>query len=253
MGQLLKAGQMNVRYMLQGLSVIAVAGLLAVPAQADSSQGAKIKSPTGAPATWSPKVEAPPKDAPSGRTFDAQQLETIKKVGEYFNKLTTLKGVFVQTTSDNKRSRGKFYLKRPGLFRFDYARPSRLRVLSDGKFVAVEDHDLNTVDNHPLKDLPIRILLRSDVDILRDADVLDVQETDDTIVLSLVAKGAGTSGRIKVLLAKLPELQLKEWVITDAHGIDTRVEVAKLEFPEKLDSRLFRRSQLGQMGPHSGN
>ncbi len=244
-------GHHNSSYVLTGLAAMTALCLLGSPLHADTSQAAKV--PADAPAAWNPKVQTAPKGAVSGRTFDALQIAAIEKVGAYFNQLKNLKGVFVQTTSDNKRSRGKFYLKRPGRFRFDYAPPSRLRVLSDGVFVAVEDHDLNTVDNHPLKDLPIRILLRSNVDILRDANVLDVQETDEVIILSLVAKGRNTSGRIKVFLSKLPQLQLKEWVITDAQGIDTRVEVAKLVTPKKLDAELFRRAQLGQTQFQSGN
>ena len=249
----MKVGQNNFRYVLVGLAATAALGLHSSMALADTSQAAKAKVPAGAPTAWNPKVQSAPKDPVSGRTFDDQQIATIKKVGAYFNKISNLKGVFVQTTSDNKRARGKFYLKRPGRFRFDYASPSKLRVLSDGTFVAVEDHDLNTVDNHPLKDLPIRILLRSNVDILRDANVLDVQESDDLIILSLVVKGDSTSGQIKVFLTKLPELQLKEWVITDAQGIETRVEVAKLEIPEQLDANLFRRSQLGYPEFQTGN
>lgn len=247
----MKSGHHNFRSMLTGFAALAALSLLGSPLHADTSQAAKV--PADAAAAWNPKVQTAPKDAVNGRTFDAQQMAAIRKVGAYFNQLTNLTGVFVQTTSDNKRSHGKFYLKRPGRFRFDYAPPSKLRVLSDGVFVAVEDHDLNTVDNHPLSDLPIRILLRSNVDILRDANVLDVQESDDLIILSLVAKGRNTSGRIKVFLTKLPELQLKEWVITDAQGIDTRVEVAKLVTPKKLDARLFRRALLGQTQIQGGN
>src|SRR6185503_14631251 len=55
-----------------------------------------------------------------------QQIELIDKVSAYFNQMSSLTGEFVQTTAGGSRLRGRFYVKRPGRFRFDYARPSRL-------------------------------------------------------------------------------------------------------------------------------
>jgi outer membrane lipoprotein-sorting protein len=81
-----------------------------------------------------------------GITLDAHQKDIVDKVSSYFSGIHTLQGSFLQTSSDNRRMKGKFYLSRPGRFRFDYARPSRQIVISDGQYLAVEDLDLNTED-----------------------------------------------------------------------------------------------------------
>src|SRR5690606_18261613 len=111
---------------------------------------------------------------------------------DYFRNLDTLQGNFVQTGADNKRMRGKFYLSRPGRFRFDYARPSRQVVISDGRYLAIQDHDLNNVDRVALNDTPFRLLLRSDVDLVRDARIMEVQESDDLLVIGLIDKNPHT-------------------------------------------------------------
>ena len=85
----------------------------------------------------------------TSRTADemsSQEIELIDKVSAYFNQMSSLKGEFVQTSAGGSRLRGKFYVKRPGRFRFDYARPSRLVIVSDGRYVAIQDHDLKTDD-----------------------------------------------------------------------------------------------------------
>ena len=60
-----------------------------------------------------------------GITLNSHQKDLINKVSSYFGGINTLQGSFVQTDSDDRRMKGKFYLSRPGRFRFDYARPSR--------------------------------------------------------------------------------------------------------------------------------
>ena len=115
----------------------------------------------------------------------------------------------MQTSADNKRLRGKFYVKRPGRFRFDYNPPSRLVILSDGQYMAIQDLDLKTDDRVELDQTPFRVLLRKDVDLLRDARILEVSEVDDVIVLALQDRNPDNPGRIKLFLAKKPELELR--------------------------------------------
>ena len=158
----------------------------------------------------------------------------------YFSELNTLQGNFVQTSADNKRMKGKFYVKRPGRFRFDYARPSRQIVVSDGHYLAIQDLDLNNEDRVALDDTPFRLLLRTDVDLVRDARIMEVQESADLLVVGLVDKNPDTPGQIKLLMSTKPALELKEWVTKDAQGLDTRVQVSDLTKAAELDASLFK-------------
>jgi|RhiMetdeSRZDD1v2_1073273.scaffolds.fasta_scaffold58254_5 outer membrane lipoprotein-sorting protein len=225
-----------------GLAV-AVAILLA-PAWTLAQDGKKPvpPNPVGASGTWSQTVN---KEASiSGEELDRKQVELIKKVSGYFNQMTEIKGAFVQTGADNKRQRGKFYVQKPGRFRFDYSPPSRLVILSDGQYMAIQDSDLKTDDRFELDRTPFRVLLRKDVDLLRDANILEVKEVDDVIVLALQDKNPDNPGKIKLLLAHKPQLELREWITTDSQGLDTRVELTEVNKAEALDPALFKASNF---------
>ena len=182
---------------------------------------------------------APPTPAP-GITLDAHQKDIVDKVSSYFSGIHTLQGSFLQTSSDNRRMKGKFYLSPPGRFRFDYARPSRQIVISDGQYLAVEDLDLNTEDRVELDQTPFRLLLSTDVNLVRDAQIMEVQQSDDLIMIALQDKDPNAGGQIKLYLATKPELQLKAWVTKDAEGIDTRVEISDLAEAVQLDAEMFK-------------
>jgi outer membrane lipoprotein-sorting protein len=177
-----------------------------------------------------------------GEPLDKKQLDLVQRVNLYFNQMGDMKGLFVQTNADNKRTRGKFYVKRPGRFRFDYGAPSKLVIISDGQYLAIQDHDLKTDDRIALDNTPFRVLMRKDVDLLRDANILQVHEIDDVIVLLLEDRNPDNPGRIKLFLAKKPALELKEWITTDPQGLDTRVELHEMSRVDDLDPKLFNPS-----------
>lgn len=183
---------------------------------------------------------------PQGITLDEKQTEVVKTVSKYFSDLKSLKGLFVQTGADNKRMKGKFYVLRPGRFRFDYSPPSRQIIVSDGNYLAIQDLDLNNEDRVALDQTPFRLLLRKDVDLLRDAKIVEVQQATDLLVVAIQDKSPDSPGRIKLFLATKPSLELKEWVTTDAQGLDTRIEISQLVVDDKLDQNIFKIQMLGR-------
>ena len=187
---------------------------------------------------------APPSTAPApaktqSATLDERQVEAVKKVTEYFNGLTNLRTQFLQTNPDGKKLKGKLAVKRPGRFRFDYNLPSRQVVISDGKYLAIQDLDIKTDDRYELDRTPFRLLLKKEVDLLRDANIFDVQVADDLIIILLQDKNPDAVGRIKLFLATKPALELKEWVTTDAQNLETRVELGGTDTKEEIDPKLF--------------
>lgn len=223
------------------LSFGLVAGGLGSTAQ-DAKKGASASPAAAAGQNWTGTVQAD--QATAGRTLDDAQIAAIKKVSGYFNELTNLRGTFTQTDPDAKRVRGRMYVKRPGRFRFDYGAPSKKVIISDGQYLAIQDHDLNNEDIFELDNTPFRLLLRKDVDLMRDARISEVQESEDLVIVSMQDKSPDAPGRITLFLAKKPSLELKEWITTDAQGLNTRVEVSDLVKSEDLDANLFKRENL---------
>ncbi|MGD9786273.1 MAG: outer membrane lipoprotein carrier protein LolA [Hyphomicrobiaceae bacterium] len=181
----------------------------------------------------------------SGMVLDARQSEIVKQVSDYFNAADKLQGRFVQTSADGKVMKGKFAMMRPGRFRFDYARPSLQVIISDGRFLAIQDHDLNNEDRVELDQTPFRLLLRSDVDVARDARILAVEDAGDAVSVMLQDKSPDTPGRIRLTFTTKPEFQLKQWTTKDAQGLDTVVEVGDLDRKSDLDPAQFVIKPMG--------
>ena len=207
-----------------------VAGLIALTATGLPAQG-----PAG---PWG-SAHAQTKAGPAEVQLTPRQADAVKKVSVYFSELNNLKGAFVQTDADKTRSRGRFYLKRPGKFRFDYGAPSRKIMASDGEFLRIQDPDVPNPETYQLDNTPFRLLLKKDVDLIRDARILDVQESDDLVVVSLQDKSPDAPGRVTLYFVKKPGFDLKEWVVLDPQGLETRVEISDLNKTEDLDAKLF--------------
>ena len=227
-----------------------ILAMMPITAHGENTKDAPKASPVGIDTNWDADVRTTPDVA--GNTITDEHQAVIKNINAYFNEINDLRGAFVQTAADDRKARGKFFVKRPGRFRFVYSPPSKLIILSDGDNLLIEDHDLKTVDRFPLDSTPFRLLLKKDVDILRDAHVTKVDEKEDGISITISDKKSDSSGRIQLYFLKKPELELREWIITDAQGLDTRIAIAELDTKEEIDKKLFVGSKI-DMPDFSGN
>lgn len=225
-------------------AVCLVAPLVAaLPASAQTAQQKPAQPALGAVGGgWSAEVRkdpvAPANAAPA--PSPAKQDEVVRRINDYFNGIVHLQGTFLQVDANNQRTKGKFYVQRPGRVRFDYALPSSLRIVADGKFIAIEDLDLKTIDKYPLESTPFRLLLASDVDLFRDARIVSVQDAADSLTVEVEDKSEDASGRIRLSFEKSQPMRLKEWVITDQQGLDTRITVANLVEGKELSTDFFK-------------
>ena len=226
----------------QVLTIGLFAVLVPFGAQAEAEKAIPKASPVGIGSDWNANVTAAP--SVTGNTITNAQLATIGKINGYFNNIIDLRGKFVQTAADDRKARGKFFVKRPGRFKFIYSLPSKLVILSDGDRLLIEDHDLKTVDRFPLESTPFRLLLKKDVNILRDAHVTMINETDENIAVTIRDRKSDSSGKIQLYFKKQPELELSEWIITDAQGLDTRIAIAELSKEPSIDKKLFVGSMI---------
>lgn len=193
--------------------------------------------------TWSTEIAT----AGDGIVLDEKQTELIKQVDKYFNEMGDLKGAFLQTGADAKKMKGKFFLQRPGKFRFEYSPPSRQLIVSNGENLAIQDADIDTEDRVELDQTPFRLLLRKEVNLARDAKIMQLEDSDETLVVALQDKSPDSPGKIKLLLTKKPTFQLKEWTTLDAQNLETKVEVSDLSKPDKIDPDLFVIKPMGLM------
>jgi outer membrane lipoprotein-sorting protein len=189
-----------------------------------------------------PVIPDPRRNVPANifQTFDANQKAQAAKVSNYLSSLQTLAGNFVQVGPDGRKTKGDFYIQKPGKVRFEYEAPSPIDIVADGSSLAVRDRKLATQDIYPLSQTPLRYLLSDRIDLLKDTNVVNVTADDLFISITIEEKQAliGTSRLMLMVGAK--DGQLKQWTVTDPQGYDTTVAVYNLDTSKKVDPSLFK-------------
>jgi len=172
-------------------------------------------------------------------TFDSRQRVLVEKVNAYLTGVRTLAGDFVQVAPDGGRSRGKFYLQKPGRMRFDYDAPSRVELIADGQSLVVRDRKLATQDAYPLSQTPLRFLLEDEID-LRRTDLVGVYADNLFVTLVIEQKQIFSGTHRLLLMFGAKDFRLRQWTITDEQGSGTTVAVYNLDAKKKLDPDLFK-------------
>jgi outer membrane lipoprotein-sorting protein len=176
--------------------------------------------------------------APGG--FNPAQRAQVDKVSAYLSSVQQLVGNFVQVGPDGSRSKGQFYMQKPGKVRFEYDPPSPIEIVADGQSVVVRDRRLATQDLYPLSQTPLRFLLSDRIDLLRETSVVAVRSDEAYVTVVIEERQAliGTSRLMMMMGAK--DYQLKQWTVTDPQGYDTTVAVSNLDTSKRPDPVLFR-------------
>jgi outer membrane lipoprotein-sorting protein len=189
-----------------------------------------------------PIIPDPHRNVPASifATFDANQKAQAAKISAYLSSLQSLVGNFVQVGPDGTRTKGDFYIQKPGKVRFEYDPPTPIEIIADGSSLAVRDRNLATQDIYPLSQTPLRFLLSDRIDLMRDTNVVNVTADDVFISVTIEEKQAliGTSRLMLMIGAK--DGQLKQWTVTDPQGYDTTVAVYNLDSTKKIDPSLFK-------------
>jgi outer membrane lipoprotein-sorting protein len=212
--------------------------------QISASDAPKGPVTTGATSGSAPEpvIPDPRRNIPANifSSFDAAQKAQAAKVSSYLSSLQTLVGNFVQVGPDGSKSKGDFYIQKPGKVRFEYDAPSPIDIVADGSSVAVRDRKLATQDIYPLSQTPLRYLLSDRIDLLKDTNVVNVTADDVFVSVTIEEKQAliGTSRLMLMVGAK--DGQLKQWTVTDPQGYDTTVAVYNLDSSKKVDPGLFK-------------
>ena len=198
---------------------------------------------TGATSTPpNPVIPDPRRNLPANifSTFDANQKAQAARVSSYLSSLQTLVGNFVQVGPDGSKTKGDFYIQKPGKVRFEYDDPSPIAIIADGSSLAVRDRKLATQDIYPLSQTPLRFLLSDRIDLMKDTNVVSVTADDLFISVTIEEKHAliGTSRMMLMIGAK--DGQLKQWTVTDPQGYDTTVAVYNLDTSKKVDPGMFK-------------
>ena len=149
----------------------------------------------------------------------------ISQVETYLNKQTGLTANFLQVAADGSTRTGKAWLERPGKMRFEYDPPDKQLLVAGVGLLVYYDPQLDQTTNIPLGSTPLGILLAEHVN-LNSAGVvvtnMQVQPGEDDI--TLIRKDKAGAGSLTLVFGTNP-LELRQWVVVDAQGRQTRVSL----------------------------
>lgn len=187
--------------------------------------------------------------AAGGQVLTGQErAQALARASAALNEIRLLQGRFRQISPDGRAATGQFYMQRPGRLRFAYDSPATMLIVADGSVLAVQDTALRSVNRAPLRTTPLYFVLKSDIDLARDARITRVVRRGDALLVSARDRSGSADGEITLMLTG-PELQLTSWDVVDAMGGRTRLSLSNLTTPASIDQRLFRSPQPTQTGP----
>ncbi|CAN7664286.1 outer membrane lipoprotein carrier protein LolA [Rhizobium sp. LjRoot254] len=168
----------------------------------------------------------------------AANNEIAQKIADHFSSVKTMQGEFVQFGPRGEQTAGKFFLERPGKVRFNYEKPSPMRVIADGKSVVIGNSKLKTWDIYPLSKTPLALLLDERID-LKGKMVRDVKEEADLITIKLGDRSIFADSTITMMFDP-KSYDLRQWTITDNQGKDTSVMIFNTQTGVTFDKAVFR-------------
>lgn len=167
------------------------------------------------------------------------EKQSLKALSAYMNTLKTAQGTFTQRNPDGSRSKGTFYLHRPGRMRFEYEQPNNSLVVVNSGSVLILDKKSNTAPKqYPITNTPLSILLAKNVNLAQKGMVY--KHTSKANTTSIYARDPKRPkiGTIKVTFTHDP-IVLNNWLITDETGKKTQMQLKSLKKGLRLNRKLF--------------
>ena len=175
----------------------------------------------------------------AAQALTAEESAALAALSERLRSVSTMNGEFVQFNPSGDKVEGRFYIARPGKVNFQYAKPSTISVIADGKSVLVFDKKLQTYDVWPLSQTPLRLLLDSELDLATSSRVTGVNVASDLIEVTLVDK-TRFGGGILTLVFDRGSNELRQWTVKDDQGLETTVALYNVETGKALQPDLFK-------------
>lgn len=164
--------------------------------------------------------------------------EIAQKIASHFASVKNMMGEFVQLNPDGNQITGKFFISRPGKLRFNYEKPSPVRVISDGRNLVVGNQKLKTWSIYPLRTTPLKLLLANKID-LKSRDIKSVTESESLVTIVMGNKTIFGKSTITMMFDPASN-ELRQWTIRDVQGKETTVLIFNVETGVDFAKSVFR-------------
>ena len=173
----------------------------------------------------------------------SQEQADLSRIEAYLNGIRSLRARFVQTAPDGGISQGIALMQRPGRMRFQYDPPTPFLLIANYGILFFHDAQLNQTSNIPLSRTPLGILLGERTSLSGDVSVTKFVRLPGQIQVSLVRTASPGEGTLTLMFADNP-LTLRQWIVLDQQGKETRVSFTQMEAGASIDAKMFDNNNM---------
>lgn len=173
---------------------------------------------------------------------DAHKV-TVKRIQGYLNGIKTFKARITQINPNQQQLSGTIYINRKtdgnyGKLRIEYDQKDQNLIVADGENLIL--HNPVTKENQPysIEQTPAAFLLQKKLDLEDAVTVKSLTEKNGKVELVMTKFGAGDAS-VTLKFSTEPMLKFNGWVVVDAQGNRTDVNLDDVVIGIDLSSSLF--------------
>jgi outer membrane lipoprotein-sorting protein len=166
------------------------------------------------------------------------KASTRLQVNNFFENLKTLEADFIQVGPSGNVSNGKVYFDLPGKLRIDYQNPNNILITCKGFWIVIQNRELKTTNNIPLKNSPFSILLENQINLSNKTLYTEFKNQSGIVSLTIKDSKNNQAGELILEFSEKP-LNLKKWIIKDIFGEVTTVLIQNAKYNKQLSHLLF--------------
>ena len=168
-----------------------------------------------------------------------EDIADIIRAQNLLNKTKTMKASFIQLSSNGEYAEGQLFLERPGKLRLTYKSPNPLMVVADGTYISYIDRELDEATTIMLSMTKAELLLRNSISFFsKDLTISSFKRAPGSLKIAIFKTNEPLEGNIKLIFSDSP-LELRKWVVTDAHGITTTISLTDSSVNIPIDKKNF--------------
>ena len=183
--------------------------------------------------------------------MSTQDRADLARIEAYLNGIRSLKAHFVQTAPDGSITQGLAVMQRPGRMRFQYDPPSPFLLIANYGILFFHDAQLNQTTNIPLSRTPLGILLGEQTTLSGEVNVTRFVRLPGQLQVSMVRSASPGEGTLTLIFSDNP-LTLRQWIVLDQQGKQTRVAFTNMEVGAAIDAKLFDYRNVGNSSAGGG-
>lgn len=168
----------------------------------------------------------------------ATENELAAKVENYLNSLSTLSADFTQVDAEGNAAGGKFMLKRPGKFRWEYDMRQPLEIVSDGKQLVYYDKKLKEATYTSLQNSLAGFLARKNIKLSGDVQLVSIEDKNGMVRAKVKQKEKPEEGALTMFFNSA-DMKIAMLEVEDAGGGVTKIMFSNQQFGQKIDDKTF--------------